>query len=277
MSLGLAGLAYALIEGASAMTVATWSAAVLGVICLGAFVVVEARRQDPMLPLEIFRSRQFTGANLTTLAVYTGLGGATFLLVLQLQLVLGYSALEAGASLLPVTVLMLVLSARAGNLAQRIGPRLPMTLGPLLVGTGLVLFARVGEASTYATSVLPGAVVFGLGLALTVAPLTATVLASVDEHHLGVGSGFNNAVARVAGLLAVALLPALVGLDSGSAGDFSAGFSDAMVIAAGISVVGGGVAWATIRTATPLPGTVQADVLQPCHDPCRAEPAGRRP
>ncbi len=277
VSLGLAGLAYALIEGAPVMTPTTWAAAGAGLAFLAAFVLIEARRPDPMLPLEIFRSRQFTGANLTTLAVYTGLGGATFLLVLQLQLVLGYSALEAGASLLPVTVLMLALSSRAGNLAQRVGPRLPMTLGPLVVALGLVLFARVEAGSAYATSVLPSAVVFGLGLALTVAPLTATVLASLDERHLGVGSGVNNAAARVAGLLAVALLPALVGLDTGSPAAFSAGFVDALHIAAGICVTGGGVALATIRTATPVPDTVLADVSHPCHDPCRAEPSPAAP
>ncbi len=277
VSLGLAGLAYALIEGAAGMTVTTWAAAVLGVVFLAVFIRVESRQPNPMLPLEVFRSRQFTGANLTTLAVYTGLGGATFLLVLQLQLVLGYSALEAGAALLPVTLLMLVLSARAGNLARRIGPRLPMTAGPLVVAAGLVLFSQVGAGSTYATSVLPGAVVFGLGLALTVAPLTSTVLASLDERHLGVGSGVNNAVARVAGLLAVALLPALVGLDTGSPTAFSAGFVDALRIAAGICVAGGAVAWATIRTATPVSDTTQADVLHPCHDPCRAQPTGASP
>lgn len=274
VSLGLAGLAYALIEGAGDMTATTWTMAVLGVIGLVAFVTIEARGAHPMLPLEVFRSRQFTGANLTTLAVYTGLGGATFLLVLQLQVVLGYSALEAGASLLPVTLLMLVLSARAGNLAQHIGPRLPMTAGPLVVAAGLMLFARVEAGSTYLASVLPAAVVFGLGLALTVAPLTATVLASVDERHLGVGSGVNNAVARVAGLLAVALLPALVGLDTSSPAGFSAGFVDAMHIAAGICLAGALVAWATIRSATPVPDTTQPSVLQPCHDPCRTEPAG---
>ncbi len=277
VSLGLAGLAYALIEGAAAMTGRAWGAAALGVAGLAVFVAVEARRRAPMLPLEIFRSRQFTGANLTTLAVYTGLGGATFLLVLQLQLVMGYSALEAGASLLPVTLLMLVLSARAANLAQRIGPRLPMTVGPLVVAAGLGLFSRVDAGSTYATSVLPGAVVFGLGLALTVAPLTATVLASVDERHLGIGSGVNNAVARVAGLLAVALLPALVGLDTESPARFSAGFEDAMGIAAGICVLGAGVALATIRTATPVPPTTQPDVLQPCHHPWRAGPPAPSP
>ncbi|CAN5667940.1 MFS transporter [soil metagenome] len=274
VSLGLAGLAYALIEGAGDMTATTWTMAVLGVIGLVAFVTIEARGAHPMLPLEVFRSRQFTGANLTTLAVYTGLGGATFLLVLQLQVVLGYSALEAGASLLPVTLLMLVLSARAGNLAQHIGPRLPMTAGPLVVAAGLMLFARVEAGSTYLASVLPAAVVFGLGLALTVAPLTATVLASVDERHLGVGSGVNNAVARVAGLLAVALLPALVGLDTSSSTGLSAGFVDAMHIAAGICLAGALVAWATIRSATPVPDTTQPSVLQPCHDPSVAEPAG---
>src|SRR5439155_11880358 len=165
----------------------------------------------------LFRSRQFTGANLTTFAVYAALGGAMFLVVLQLQVNLGYSALEAGASLLPVTILMLALSARAGALAQRTGPRLPMTVGPLVVGLGMMLFSRIEPGATYATSVLPAAATFGLGLSITVAPLTAAVLAAVEERHLGVGSAVNHAVARVAGLIAVAVLPALTGI-SGAVG-----------------------------------------------------------
>src|SRR5205085_8359322 len=183
-------------------------AASAGVAALVAFVVVERRSRRPMLPLEIFRSRQFTGANLTTLAVYAALGGTLFLLILELQLVLGYSALEAGASMLPVTMIMLLLSARMGALAQRIGPRWPMTVGPLVVAAGLVLLAQVGAGDGYLSGVLPGVVVFGLGLSATVAPLTAAVLASVEDAHMGVASGVNNAAARVAGLLAVGSLPA---------------------------------------------------------------------
>ena len=258
VSLGLGAIAYALIEQSP-------PAGVVGVIAMAAFVAIERAigraGGAPMLPLELFRSRQFTGANLTTFAVYGGLGGATFLLVLQLQVVLGYSALESGAALLPVTVLMLLLSSRAGALAQRIGPRLPMTVGPLVVGAGLLLMARIEDGSSYAAAVLPAAVVFGAGLSLTVAPLTATVLAAVDEHRAGVGSGVNNAVARVAGLVAVAVLPAVTGIDEAGVAD---GFAEAMVLAAAACGVGGVVACFTIRTAAHVEPRPQADILQPC-------------
>ena len=272
-SAGLAGCAYALIEAPGGMRPGVVLAAAVGLGGLAAFLVIEGRRPDPMLPLEIFRSRQFAGANATTLAVYFGLGGAIFLLVLQLQTVLGYSPLEAGASLLPVTALMLVLSSRAGALAQRVGPRLPMTLGPLSVAAGLLLFRRVEPGASYVEAVLPAAIVFGSGLVLTVAPLTAAVLVAVDERHLGVASGVNNAVARLGGLLAVALLPTLSGIDPGSASaaDFSAGFARAMTIAATACAAGGVVAFATIRRSTPVPAVTQASVDQPCHHPCVAE------
>jgi EmrB/QacA subfamily drug resistance transporter len=270
-SIGLAAVAYALIEGAVDFGPAEAVAAVVGVAALVAFVVTEARTRQPMLPLEIFRSRQFTGANLTTLAVYTALGGTTFLVVLELQLGLGYSAVEAGASLLPITVLMLLLSARAGALAQRTGPRLPMTVGPLVIAVGLLLLAGVGPGSTYVADVLPALVVFGLGLACTVAPLTSAVLASDADRHLGVGSGVNNAVARVAGLLSVALLPALVGLDLSGGGGLGDAFGDAMRVAAAFSAVGGAVAFLTVRTQAQVPPVTQATILQPCHDPCVAE------
>jgi EmrB/QacA subfamily drug resistance transporter len=274
-SLGLAGCAYALIEAPGGMRPGVVLAAALGFGGLAAFLVIEDRRPHPMLPLEIFRSRQFAGANATTLAVYFGLGGAIFLLVLQLQIVLGYSPLEAGASLLPVTALMLVLSSRAGVLAQRVGPRLPMTVGPLLVAAGLLLFRRVEPGASYVEAVLPAAIVFGSGLVLTVAPLTSAVLVAVDERHLGVASGVNNAVARLGGLLAVAVLPALAGLDPGSASPaaVSAGFARAMTIAAAACAAGGVVAFATIRRSTPVPAVTQASVDQPCHHPCVTERA----
>ena len=247
------------------------SAAGAGVAALVAFVMIERRSRRPMLPLGIFRSRQFTGANLTTLAVYAALGGTLFLLVLELQLVLGYSALEAGASLLPVTMIMLLLSARMGALAQRIGPRGPMTVGPLVVAAGLVLLARVGAGDGYLTDVLPGVVVFGLGLSATVAPLTAAVLAAVEDAHMGVASGVNNAAARVAGLLAVAVLPAAVGLDlAGGPDAITQGVHRSLLVGAGLCVAGGLVAYATIRGGTAVQPTSQASVDQPCHDPCLA-------
>jgi len=177
-SVGLALATYGLIEQQAVV-------GVLGVAALVGFLVAETRSPAPMLPLAIFKNRQFSGANGTTLAVYAALGGAMFLLVIELQVALGYSALEAGSALLPVTLLMLTLSARAGALAQRIGPRLPMTVGPLVVAAGLLLWARVDAGTGYLGGVLPGAIVFGLGLALTVAPLTATIMASADDEHLG--------------------------------------------------------------------------------------------
>jgi EmrB/QacA subfamily drug resistance transporter len=271
-SVGLAATCWALIEGAGGFDAPQFIAATIGVAAIVAFLVVETRSSHPMLPLGLFRSRQFTGANITTLAVYGALGGALFLIVLELQLKLGYSALEAGASLLPVTVLMLLLSARMGALAQRIGPRLPMTVGPMVVALGMLLLARVQPGSSYLTTVFPGAVVFGLGLSMTVAPLTATVLAAVDEDELGVASGVNNAAARLASLLAVAVLPSVVHLDTTlPAGVFTDRVGVALRICAGLCALGGVVAYATVRTATPVRPTVQPSLLQPCHDPRRVE------
>ena len=250
-SIGLGGVAYALIEGTAAVTVDVVAAGALGVLALVAFLVVERRVASPMLPLELFRSRQFSGANVVTVAVYAALAGLSFLLVLHLQLVLGYTALEAGAALLPVTALLLLLSARAGALAQRVGPRWPMTAGPLLVAAGLLLVALFGPGDRYVAHLLPGLVVLGLGLALTVAPLTAAVLAAVEDRHVGVGSGVNNAVARVAGLLAVALLPGIVGLDivAPDAGAASDGFALGMRLCAAACVAGAVLAFTTIRGA----------------------------
>jgi Na+/melibiose symporter-like transporter len=210
-----------------------------------------------MVPLGIFSSRQFSGANLVTFAVYAALGGVFFLLVVFLQVVLRYSPLAAGAAILPVTLLMLGLSARAGALAQRIGPRGPMTAGPLVVAVGIFGMSRLGPGDHYLTAVLPAVFVFGLGLTLTVAPLTATVLAAADVRHAGVASGINNAVARVAGLLAVAVLPlaaGLVGNDFRNPAAFAHGFRTAALVAAGLAAAGGVLAWFTIRNVdTPLP------------------------
>jgi EmrB/QacA subfamily drug resistance transporter len=221
-----------------------------GTVAFAAFVLVEARSPNPMLPLGIFRSSQFRAANLVTAAVYAALGGSLFLLVLQLQQVLGYSALEAGAALLPVTLLMLMLSARSGALAARIGPRLQMSVGPLLVAAGMLAMTRIEAGVGYATHVLPAVVLLGLGLATTVAPLTATALGSVDDRHAGVASGVNTTVSRAAQLAAVAVLPVVAGLTGDAYLDpdvFSDGFRTAMMITAVLSAVGGVVAWATVR------------------------------
>ena len=227
-------MVYALIEGpGNGWKPLSVGLGVFGVFALVAFLIVEARKQNPMIPLSIFRSQQFSGANAVTFAVYAALGTVTFLLVVHLQTDLGYSALEAGASLLPITVCMLLLSARAGALAQRIGPRIPMTVGPLVVAVGMVLLGRVEPGTTYWETVFPALIVLGLGLSLTVAPLTATVLGAVEDAHAGIASAINNAVARIAGLLAVAVLPAAAGLTAAQGLDLVDGFSRAMYIAAG--------------------------------------------
>jgi EmrB/QacA subfamily drug resistance transporter len=269
LAIGLAGVVYALIEGpAHGWGPRTLGAAAVGVVSLVAFVVIEERSTHPMVPLSVFRSRQFSGANLVTFAVYAALGAATFLLVVHLQQDLGYSALAAGAALLPITVLMVALSARAGELAQRIGPRWPMTIGPIVVAAGLALLTRAEPGASYVSGVLPGVFVLGLGLTATVAPLTAAVLAAIDDHHAGIGSAINNSVARVAQLLAIAVLPAAAGIaTSGSGIDLTDGFRTAMLIAAGLSVVGGLVACATIRHAASVESVTRAELQTACHDP----------
>jgi hypothetical protein len=209
-----------------------------------------------MLPLGVFRSRTFTGANLVTFAVYAALGGVFFLLVLNLQVVAGFEPLVAGSSLLPITVLMLLLSARAGGLAERTGPRLPMTVGPIVCAGGLLLLARIGAGASYLRTVLPGVAVLGLGLSMTVAPLTATALASVDERHAGVASGVNNAVARTAGLLAVAVLPLAAGLGHGTLTDPSTlapVYRTAMFLCASLLVAAGAIALVTIPSKAAVP------------------------
>lgn len=268
VTIGLTGAVLALIEvpshGWTALTVA---AAVVGAVALVALPVAERRREAPMVPLDAFRSRQFVGVNLTTLAVYAALGGALFLLALQLQQTLGYSALEAGAALLPITVLMLLLSPRMGSLGERVGPRLPMTVGPVVAGAGLALMARVDPGAGYAGTVLPAVLVFGLGLSITVAPLTATVLASVPDSEAGVASGTNNAVARIAGLLAVAVLPVAAGIGP-RAGSLGAGFDRAMLIAAALCALGGAVSAVTITSARRVRHQIRPGVNHACGDPC---------
>jgi EmrB/QacA subfamily drug resistance transporter len=259
---GLGALAYGLIEQAAVPTVA-------GVVLLGLFAVVEARQAEPMLPLGLFRSRQFTGANLTTLAVYAALGGLFFFLVILLQTVHGYSPTEAGAATLPSIGLLLVLSPRMGRLAQRIGPRLPMTVGPLIMAGGMLLLSQIGAGDGYATAVLPGITVFGLGLSFTVGPLTAAVLAAVDDRHLGVGSAFNNAIARAAGMLAVAVLPSIAGIDAHDLdpGQLAGGFDTAMVVSAALCAAGGVIAFLTIRRAVPVQATA-VPAGHGCAHPC---------
>ncbi|MCD7440661.1 MFS transporter [Streptomyces lincolnensis] len=248
-AVALALITYALIE-ARAGTVAVALTAVAGLGAAVAFVYVEKRQADPMMPPDIFASRQFTAVNLVTLCVYAALGGFFFLAALQLQVVVGYSALGAGVALLPTTVLMLLLSARSGELGERIGPRIPLTVGPLLAAAGMLLMLRVGPGASYVVDVLPALLVLGLGLVTLVAPLTATVLGSVSTARAGLASGINNAAARAAGLIAVAALPLLTGMGEEayrSPTAFDEAFGRAMALCAGVLVVGAVVAFLTVR------------------------------
>jgi len=256
VTLGLVGLTYGLIEGPAAgwLDPLPLAALIAGVILLIAFLAWERRAPSPMLPLNLFGSAQFTAANAVTFVVYAALGGALFLLPIQLQEVSGYTPLEAGISLLPVTAILLLLSARSGALATRIGPRLQMSVGPVVIAAGLALFTRIGHTGNYLTEVLPAVSVFGLGLAINVAPLTSTVLAAVPAEHAGIASAVNNDVARAASLIAVAVLPAAAGLTGSSylhPAEFTAGFHRASLIAAGLCVIGGVLAAATIRNPRP--------------------------
>jgi EmrB/QacA subfamily drug resistance transporter len=275
VTLGLAGVIYALIEGPSrGWRPLTVIAAILGVVALVAFPLVESRAAAPLLPPGLFGSRQFTGANLTTLAVYAAMGGALFLLTLQLQQSLGYSALAAGLATLPMTVIMLLASPRMGALTQRTGPRWLMTVGPLVAGAGLALMARIVPGQGYIGAVLPAVVVFGIGLAITVAPLTTTVLASVSEQRVGVASGANNAISRMAGLLAVAVLPFAAGIDANPGQALGPGFSRAMFITAAVCALGGIVALATVRNAVAVHRHTVPGIFQACQHPCTRVPAG---
>lgn len=246
-ALFLGGITYALIEwGGSG---APW-AVVIAVLAGATYVVDERRSDHPMLPLGIFANRIFSAANAMTLVVYAALGAVLFFLVLQLQTVSGYTALEAGVATLPITVCMLLLAKRGGRLGTRIGPRIPMTFGPLTMAVGTLLLLGVGSDVAYWRDVLPGLTVFGLGLALMVAPLTATVLAAAADEHAGIASGVNNAVARAGSLLAVAALPVAVGLGGEEYADpvaLDAAYSSAMLICAVLLALGGLISWVTIR------------------------------
>src|SRR5919197_1121068 len=275
-ALGLAAVVYGLTEGPRL----GWDAPlvgclVLGVLILAAFVVVEARNRNPMMPLSLFRSRNFTGANIVTLVVYAALSGALFLIPVQLQRVSGFAPVAAGSALLPVTIVMLLLSARMGRFAERIGPRVPMTVGPIVAGVGLALLVRIGADASYVTDVLPAVLVFALGLSATVAPLTATVLAAAPTHQVGVASAVNNDVARAAGLLAVAVMPALAGISQHAYDHpalLSTGFHHAVLIAAGLCVFGGLLSAVLIeRVARPEEEAVEEDPTAHCfHCPVNA-------
>jgi EmrB/QacA subfamily drug resistance transporter len=224
-AIGLGGPTFALIEQPSRgwADPVVWVPMLVGVASFGLFILREAKARHPMLPLWLFKIRNFWVTNLTTLSTYAGLIGGLFFVGLYLQQVVGYSPLEAGLATTPISILMFFLSPRFGRIASGTGPRAPMTAGPIVGGLGLLLLLRVDTGANYLLDVLPGLLVFGVGLSATVAPLTATVLDSVDEHRVGIASGVNNGVSRVAGLLAIAVLGAVISAHFGSALDSNLG------------------------------------------------------
>ncbi len=248
--LGLGGPVFALIEeprrgwGDPIILVSFFG----GLALLAGFVWWEHKAAHPMLPLRLFSKRNFSFANIETLAVYAGLSTLTFFLVLFLQQLAGYSALKSGLALVPITVVMFVLSPRFGRLSMRFGPRLFMGLGPLIAAVAVLGLVRLKPGFSYWTELLPPLLVFSVGLSMIVAPLTATVLADVGEHDAGIASGVNNAVARVAGLLGIAVVGALV---AGNTNELDmAGYHLAMLVTAGLIAIGGAIGLAGIRKAT---------------------------
>lgn len=244
--IGLGGPVYALIEqphygwGSPAI----YLPLIIGIIALGLFIRHEHRTPQPMLPMELFNNRNFTVGNLATVAIYGGLSVAIFLIIVFVQQTGGYTALQAGLTLIPVTLLMFFLSGRFGGLAAKYGPRLFMSLGPIVAGLGFLLMLRVDEQINYWSQLLPGVLVFGLGLSLTVAPLTTAILGSIEDKWAGIASAVNNAVARVAGLVAIAL----IGVVTGPNLDL-AGFRRGVVVMAGLLIIGGVISAVGIKNS----------------------------
>lgn len=250
---GLAALTLGLIGSGESSAARTIALCASGFGLLGLFVARERRAPRPLVPLGLFASRVFSAANAMTLLAYGALGAVLFLLTIQLQVSAGFSPLASGLATLPITVALSLLSSRFAALAHRIGPRIPMSAGPILCAVGVVLLAPVGRGTGYWLGVFPGMCVFGLGLAALVSPLTAAVLGAAPDRYAGTASGINNAVARAGSLLAVAALPPLVGL-TGTAYDDPAAFTDGYRLAcfacAGLLTAGGVVSWLGLsRTA----------------------------
>ena len=252
------------------------AAGVVAIVAGGAFVHRMRHAHDPLVPPALFESRAFTVTNLATVLLYGAIGVTFFLVAYELQVAAGWTALQAGTALLPTTLLMLVFSARSGALAQRIGPRLQLSVGPLLVAAGLLLLARIGPDASWARDVLPGSVVFGLGLVTFVAPLTATVMGSVSPDHVSVASGVNNAIARTASLAALSVIPVVSGLTSATGpAAVTDGFRAALMIAAvlaalaaPVSFVGLGPRIMVRRSARRLHCAVDGPPLQPDPELC---------
>jgi EmrB/QacA subfamily drug resistance transporter len=242
------------------LVVEDWIPTVAGLVLLIAFVLHQRRIPHALVPLELFADRVFTALNICTFAIYGALSGGMFLLVLQLQYVTGYSPLEAGLATLPPTILLLLFSGRAGALGEKFGPRLPMTFGPLIAAASMVLYLRVDADANLIEVLVPG-IVFGIGLTILVAPLTTSVLASAPADQAGIASGINNAVARTAGLLAVAAIPPLAGIagaDFSSPEVFSPGYRIGMMICAGMLAAAGVFALAMIQKPVRFDEVVQS-------------------
>jgi EmrB/QacA subfamily drug resistance transporter len=243
-ALALAGITYGLIEG----PVNHWGAGsilplAIGAILASIFLAIERGKKDPMVPLGLFKSRNFAGSNVMTLAMYGALSGFMFALVIYLQTKLHYSAIKAGISLLPVTLLMLFLSGKSGELSAKYGPRFFMTAGPILAGLGILSLANLQAGDSYVTYLLPRVVLFGIGLVTTVAPLTTTVMSSVPGKDSGIASGVNNAVSRIGGLLVIALL-GLMGAEHV--------FKFGMVLSGVLAIVAGVISYLTIQNPEKL-------------------------
>ena len=255
-TLALVGVSYALVEGPSlGFGDPVVLVALLGGLAAAvAFLVQESRSANPMLPLSLFESKQFSATNAVTLLVYAVLGGVLFLLPIELIQVAHYSPILAGASFLPVTAIMLLLSARSGRIASQIGPRLQMSVGPIVVAIGVLLLARIDANGNYLTEILPAVLMFGLGLAITVAPLTSTAMSSAPARNAGLASAVNNTVARTGSLFFVAILPPLAGITGSSylhPSEFQGGFHTAVILSAVVCAAGGLLAAATIRNPRP--------------------------
>ena len=249
-ALGLGGAVFALIEQTRLGwgDPAVWGSGLGGVAIFGAFVWRQSRLARPMLPLGLFTARNFAWGNVTTLLIYGAMSLNGFVVSVYLQQSAGLSATEAGLSTMPITVALIVLSSRAGTIAAHIGPRLFMTLGPLAMAVGALLMLTVINPFSYWTQLLPGVLLIGVGVAVTVSPLTAAVLGAVDAARSGIASAVNNAVARVAGLVTVAALGALVG------GELDlAGFHRAVAFTAVLLALGGAASWVGIRNVAPVP------------------------
>ncbi len=214
----------------------------LGVSALAWFIYEERQAKNPILALALFKERNFLVGNLATVAIYSGLAVSTFLIVIFIQQFGGYSAIGAGLAMLPVTIIMFFLSSRFGALAGKYGPRLFMTLGPMVAATGFLLMLRVNADVSYWTQLFPGVVIFGLGLSMTVAPLTSAVLASISEAQAGIASAVNNAVSRIAGLVAIAALGIVTGTQLSVDG-----FHRGIVATAILLIFGGVISWIGIR------------------------------